>query len=49
MFRNDEMILEIVAGQVMREWVLDLRTVPDQTSEEFRLSVPAFLLKPAKD
>jgi hypothetical protein len=48
-FRNDEMILEIVAGQVVREWVLDLRTVPDQTSEEFRLSVPAFLLKPVKD
>jgi hypothetical protein len=45
-FWNDEIFLEIVDGRVTREWILDLREVPDQTSEEFRWSVPAFLLKP---
>lgn len=48
-FWNEEIFLEIVAGVVMREWVLDLRLVPDQTREEFRRSVPAFLLKPESD
>lgn len=48
-FWNEEIFLEIVAGRVAREWVLDLREVPDQTREEFRLSVPAFLLKPVSD
>jgi hypothetical protein len=48
-FWNEEIFLEVVAGEVMREWVLDLRMVPDQTSEEFRLSVPAFLLKPVSE
>lgn len=48
-FWNDEIFLEIVAGRVARECVLDLRAVPDQTSEEFRLSVPAFLLKPESE
>lgn len=44
-FWNEEIFLEVVAGRVVREWALDLRSVPDQTREEFRLSVPAFLLK----
>jgi hypothetical protein len=48
-FWNDEIFLEIVAGQIVREWELDLRAVPNQTSEEFRLSVPAFLLKPKSE
>lgn len=48
-FWNEEMILKIMAGQVVREWVLDLRMVPDQTSEEYRLSIPAFLLKPVSE
>jgi hypothetical protein len=43
------MILEIVGGEVLREWVLDLRAVPDQTREEFRMSLPAFLLKPVSE
>lgn len=30
-FWNDEVILEIGLGKVLREWVLDLRFVPDQT------------------
>lgn len=42
-FSNDEIVLEIAAGQVVREWVLDLRAVPDQTDDELRLSLPAFL------
>jgi len=48
-FWNDELILEVVAGEVTREWVLDLRMVPDQTREEFRASLPAFLLKPLSE
>lgn len=48
-FWNEEIFLNVVAGRVAREWVLDLRAVPDQTSEEFRLSVPAFLLKPVSE
>lgn len=48
-FWDEEIFLEVVAGQVTREWVLDLRAVPDQTCEEFRLSVPAFLLKPVSE
>jgi hypothetical protein len=46
---DDEIVLEIVAGKVTREWVLDLRAVPDQTSEELRQSIPAFLLKKVED
>ena len=42
-FFDDEIVLEIVDGLVAREWVLDLRGVPDQTDEELRLSLPAFL------
>jgi hypothetical protein len=44
-FWSDEIVLEIVAGNVSREWALDLRGVRDQTSEELRLSLPAFLLR----
>lgn len=40
-FFNDEIYLEIVSGAVVREWVLDLRSVPDQTDGELRLSLPA--------
>jgi hypothetical protein len=42
-FYNDEIVLEIVAGKVVRQWVLDLRGVPDQTDDELRLSLPEFL------
>lgn len=42
-FHDDEIVLEIVAGKVVREWMLDLRGVPDQTDDELRLSLPEFL------
>jgi hypothetical protein len=42
-FFDDEIVLEIVAGTVVREWVLDLRALPGQTDEELRLSLPEFL------
>lgn len=45
-FCDDEIHLEIVAGRVVREWVLDLRSVPDQTDDELRLSLPRFLWGP---
>lgn len=41
----DEIYVEIAAGRVVREWLLDLRAVPDQTEEEWRQSVPSFLWK----
>lgn len=44
-FWDDEIVLEVVAGRVAREWRLDLRTVPDQTSEELYRSLPAFFFK----
>ncbi|MGJ7917814.1 hypothetical protein ACI48D_20335 [Massilia sp. LXY-6] len=40
---DDEVYLEIRAGKVTRQWSLDLRSVPDQTDEELRLSLPRFL------
>ena len=42
-FYDDEIVLEIVSGRVARKWMLDLRTAPDQTDEELRLSLPSFL------
>lgn len=45
-FADDEIHLEIVSGRVVREWVLDLRGVPDQTDDELRLSLPRFLWGP---
>ena len=45
-FTNDEIHLEIVSGRVVREWVLDLSAVPDQTDDELRLSLPRFLWGP---
>lgn len=48
-FYNDEIVLEISTGVVVREWLLDLRGVPDQTGEELQQSVPAFLLKARPD
>lgn len=45
-FTNDEIHLEIVSGRVVREWLLDLRAVPDQTDDELRLSLPHFLWGP---
>lgn len=42
-FFDDEIVFEIEAGRVARSWTLDLRAVPDQTDEEVRLSLPAFL------
>lgn len=41
----DEIYVEIAAGKVVREWLLDLRAVPGQAEEEWRQSVPAFLWK----
>jgi hypothetical protein len=40
---DDELYLDIAAGKVVREWLLDLRAVPDQTDDELRLSLPSFL------
>lgn len=40
---HDELYLEIRAGKVTRQWHLDLSTVPGQTDEELRLSLPRFL------
>lgn len=45
-FFNDEIYLEIVSGAVVREWVLDLRSVPDQTDDELRLSLPRCIWPP---
>jgi hypothetical protein len=45
-FTDDEIYLDIVSGMVVREWVLDLRSVPDQTDDELRLSLPRFLWGP---
>jgi hypothetical protein len=42
-FFDEEVVLELVAGAVVREWALDLRGVRDQTDEELRLSLPSFL------
>jgi hypothetical protein len=40
---DDEIYLEIRAGTVTRQWLMDLRAVPDQTDDELRLSLPRFL------
>jgi hypothetical protein len=40
---DDELYLEVKSGTVTREWLLDLRTVPDQTDDELRLALPRFL------
>jgi hypothetical protein len=40
---DHEVYLDISAGKVARQWNLDLRTVPDQTDDELRLSLPRFL------
>jgi hypothetical protein len=40
---DDEIYLEIKAGRVTRQWLLDLRPVPDKTDEEIRLTLPRFL------
>lgn len=48
-FWNDEIVLEVSAGVVVRDWMLDLRSVPDQTSDELALSLPSFLLKSQPD
>ena len=45
-FWNEQIVLDIVNGGIVCEWVLDLRNVPDQTSAELGESLPAFLLKP---
>ena len=42
-FFNNEIVMEIVAGTVVREWVLDLSSVPGQTDDELRLALPSFL------
>lgn len=44
-FFDDEIVLELVAGKVVREWRLDLRALPNKSSEERRRSVPPFLFK----
>ena len=45
-FTDDEIYLEIVCGVVAREWQLDLRSLPEQTDDELRLSLPRFLWGP---
>lgn len=45
-FCDDEVHLEVVRGRVVREWLLDLRAVPEQTDDELRLSLPRFLWGP---
>lgn len=45
-FSDDEVYLQIVSGRVLREWVLDLRALPEQTDDELRLSLPRFLWGP---
>ena len=45
-FWNEQIVLDIVNGEIVREWVLDLHNVPDQTGAELGQSLPAFLLKP---
>lgn len=42
-FHDDEIVLEIASGRVVRCCRLDLRVVPDQTDEELRRSLPRFL------
>jgi hypothetical protein len=43
-FNDDELILKVEGGKVVREWLLDLRAIPDQTDEEIIATCPAFLL-----
>jgi hypothetical protein len=45
-FWNEQIVLDIVNGEVVREWVLDLRSLPNQTGAELEQSLPAFLMKP---
>ena len=45
-FWNEQIVLDIVNGEIVREWVLDLRNVPNQTGPELEQSIPAFLMKP---
>ncbi len=42
-FHDEEIVLELVQGKVVRMWQLDLRAVPDQSDDELRLSLPEFL------
>lgn len=48
---DDEIVLEIASGKVVRIWTLDLRHVPPQTGDELSLSLPGFLLvaRPRED
>lgn len=48
-FYNDEIVLEVEMGMVVRERLLDPRSVPEQTSEELVRSLPSFLLKAQPD
>jgi hypothetical protein len=43
LIHDDELYLEVKSGRVTRQWLLDLRTVPDQTDDELRLALPRFL------
>lgn len=42
-FYDDEIVLEVASGKIVRCWRLDLRAVPNQTGEELRKSLPRFL------
>jgi hypothetical protein len=42
-FFDDEIVMEVQAGRVVREWRLDLRGVRNHTDDELRLSLPSFL------
>jgi hypothetical protein len=45
-FYNHEVIFGIRNGVIIRIWELDLRDVPDQTDDELRQELPAFLRAP---
>jgi hypothetical protein len=42
-FHEHEVLFKVDQGKILCEWVLDLRSIPGQTDEEIRQSLPAFL------
>jgi hypothetical protein len=44
-FWNEEVVLDVAAGRIVRKWLLDLRFVLNQTSEELYRFLPTFPLK----
>jgi hypothetical protein len=45
-FWNEQIVLDIVGGEIVREWVLDLSSVPGQPDAELGQSLPTFPMKP---